>query len=55
MCIDKDWGMKKSDSVVNKVFSNLSELESFMMNYKGHDTINGNTKYDSYSIMEIGQ
>jgi len=55
LCVDGDFGLFRCDNVVNKVFRGLGEIEDYMMKYGGDNTPCGNTKYDSYSIVEIGQ
>lgn len=55
-CIDGDFGLKKRDYLLKKVYTNISEIENDMMKNEGEEIIGfcRSTKFDKYSIHKIG-
>jgi hypothetical protein len=52
-CVDSDFGLKKQEHLLKKVYNGIVDIENEMMkNYSGE--IFGNIKFEKYSIHEIG-
>ena len=54
-CVDGDYGLKKQDKLLSKVFNGIAEIEDYAIENEGEEIIGfGNTKFQRYSIHEIG-
>jgi hypothetical protein len=54
-CVDGDFGLKKRDHLLKKVYNGIGEIEDEMMKSEGEEIFGfGNTKYQKYSIHELG-
>jgi hypothetical protein len=55
-CIDGDFGLKKCDHLLKKVYNNITEIEVDMIKNEGVEIIGfcRSTKFDKYSIYKIG-
>ncbi len=52
LCIDGDWGLRRSNHIVKKVFVNSDQIEGFMKTYTG-DEKSGIIKFEKYSVIVI--
>lgn len=50
-CVDDDFGTKKWDHLLPKVYDSFGEIEGDMMKYDGNDI---RTKFEKYTIHKIG-
>lgn len=54
-CVDGDFGLKKREHLLNKVYNGIGDIENEMMKSEGEEIFGfGNTKYQKYSIHELG-
>jgi hypothetical protein len=54
-CVDGDFGLKKRDHLLKKVYNGIGDIENEMMKSEGEEIFGfGNTKHQKYSIHELG-
>ncbi len=54
-CIDGDFGLKKCDHLLTKVYDNIGGIKNEMMKSEGEEIFGfGNTKFENYTIHELG-
>jgi hypothetical protein len=54
-CVDGDFGLKKRDHLLTKVYDGIGDIENEMMKSEGEEIFGfGNTKHQKYSIHELG-
>ncbi len=54
-CIDGDFGLKKRDHLLTKVYNNITGIEYEMMEREGEEIFGfGHTRYQKYTIHELG-
>lgn len=54
-CVDGDFGLKKRDHLLTKVYKCIGDIENDMMKSEGEEIFGfGNTKFQKYSIHELG-
>jgi hypothetical protein len=54
-CVDGDFGLKKLDHLLTKVYNGIGDIENEMMKSEGEEIFGfGNTKHQKYSIHELG-
>jgi hypothetical protein len=54
-CIDGDFGLKKQDYLLTKVYNGIADIENDMMNSEGVEIFGfGHTKFEKYTIQELG-
>lgn len=54
-CVDGDFGLKKRDHLLTKVYSGIGDIENEMIKSEGEEIFGfGNTKLQKYTIHEIG-
>jgi hypothetical protein len=55
VCVDGDFGLKKREHLLTKVYNGIGDIENEMMKSEGEEIFGfGNTKYQKYSIHELG-
>jgi len=55
LCVDGDFGLKKRDHLLKKVYNGIGDIEDEMMKNKGEEIFGfGYTKFEGYSIYELG-
>lgn len=56
LCVDGDFGLKKRDHLLTKVYDNIGDIENEMMKSEGEEIFGfGHTKNQKYSIYELGK
>jgi len=54
-CVDGDFGLKKRDHLLTKVYDGIGDIENEMMKSEGEEIIGfGHTKHQKYTIHELG-
>ncbi len=54
-CVDGNFGLRKADHLLTKVYNGIADIEKQMMESEGEDIVGfGNTKFENYTIHEIG-
>jgi hypothetical protein len=54
-CVDSDFGLKKRDHLLMKVYNCIDHIENEMMGRDGEEIFGfGNTKFQKYTIYEVG-
>jgi hypothetical protein len=54
-CVDGDFGLKKRDHLLTKVYDSIGDIENEMMKSEGEEIVGfGNTKFQKYSVHELG-
>jgi hypothetical protein len=54
-CVNNDFGLKKQDLLLKKVYNGIGDIESDMMKNDGEEIFAfGNIKFEKYAIHEIG-
>ncbi len=54
-CVDGDFGLKKCDHLLTKVYNGIGDIENEMMKSEGEEIFGfGHTKHQKYSIHELG-
>jgi hypothetical protein len=54
-CVDGDFGLKKRDHLLKKVYNGIADIENEMMKSEGEEIFGfGHTKHQGYSIHELG-
>jgi hypothetical protein len=54
-CVDGDFGLKKRDHLLKKVYNGIGDIENEMMKSEGEEIFGfGHTKLEGYSIHELG-
>jgi hypothetical protein len=55
LCVDGDFGLKKCDHLLTKVYNVIGDIENDIMKSEGEGIFGfGNTKFQKYSIHELG-
>jgi hypothetical protein len=56
LCIDGDFGLKKQDHLLTKVYNSFGDIENEMMKIESETIVGfGETKFETYTIHEIGR
>ncbi len=54
-CVDGDFGLKKRDHLLTKVYNGIGDIENEMMKSEGEEIFGfGHTKFQNYTIHELG-
>jgi len=54
-CVDGNFGLKKRDHLLKKVYNGIGDIENKMMKSEGEEIFGfGHTKFEDYSIRELG-